>query len=177
MAISAQTTAGFSSLAPSGLDAASQVVLIGTMAVGGGIGSTAGGFKLLRLLILLSLLARYVKLLSVPSSAVIDIRIGDRQLGRDEALDALLLILLFGGTVLLSWLPFLIYGIAPLPALFEVVSALGTVGLSSGVSAPDLPGPLKLVLCADMLLGRLELVAWLLIFYPRTWFGQRRRFP
>lgn len=177
MAVSAQTTAGFSSLSPGELDAASQLVLIGTMAVGGGIGSTAGGFKLLRLVILYCLLVRYIKQVSAPASAVIDIRVGERKLGRDEALDALLLIGLFGGAVLISWMPFLAYDFSPLPALFEVVSALGTVGLSSGVSAPDLPGPLKLVLCADMLLGRLELVAWLLIFYPRTWFGQRRSFP
>ena len=177
LAFSAQTTAGFSSLEVGSLDAASQVVLIVSMAVGGSIGSTAGGFKLLRLVILFSLMARYIKLLSVPSNAVIDIRVGERHLGCDEALDALLLILLFGGAVVLSWLPFLLYGFAPLPALFEVVSALGTVGLSSGVSSPELPALLKLILCADMLLGRLELVAWLLILYPRTWFGQRRGFP
>jgi trk/ktr system potassium uptake protein len=177
MAISAQTTAGFSSLAPGDLDSASQWVLIIAMAVGGGIGSTAGGFKLMRLLILFSLLARYLKMVSTPTSAIIDIRLGARKLGRDEALDALLLIGLFGAAILLSWLPFLLYDFAPLPALFEVVSAMGTVGLSSGLSGPELPGLLKLVLCLDMLLGRLELMAWLLIIYPRTWFGQRRSFP
>jgi trk/ktr system potassium uptake protein len=177
MAVSAQTTAGFSSLAPGDLDSASLWVLIVAMAIGGGIGSTAGGIKLMRVLILFSLLTRYLKSVSAPTSAIIDIRLGAHKSGRDEALDALLLIGLFGTTVLLSWLPFLIYDFAPLPALFEVVSALGTVGLSSGLSGPELPGPLKLVLCFDMLLGRLELMAWLLIFYPRTWFGQCRSFP
>lgn len=177
MAVSAQTTAGFSSLAPADLDPASQLVLIGAMAVGGDVGSTAGGFKLIRLLILFSLLGRTLKKVSAPASAVIGFRVGDRTQGQDEALDALLLIGLFGTAVLLSWLPFLLYGFEPLPALFEVVSALGTVGLSSGLSGPELPDPLKLVLCVDMLLGRLELVAWLLIFYPRTWFGQHRSFP
>jgi len=177
MAVSAQTTAGFSSLAPADLDPASQLVLIGAMAVGGDVGSTAGGFKLIRLLILFSLLGRTLKKISAPASAVIGFRIGDRTPGQDEALDALQLIGFFGTAVLLSWLPFLLYGFEPLPALFEVVSALGTVGLSSGLSGPELPGPLKLVLCVDMLLGRLELLAWLLIFYPRTWFGQHRSFP
>lgn len=177
MAISAQTTAGFSTLASGDLSAASQLVLILAMAVGGGIGSTAGGFKILRLLILGGLLVRTVRRLSAPSRAVIDLRIGGRQLDLNQGLDALVLVLLFVTAVLLSWLVFLAYGCRPLASLFEVVSALGTVGLSSGLSAPDLPGPLKLVLCADMLLGRLELIAWLLVFYPRTWFGQRRSFP
>jgi len=177
MAISAQTTAGFSSLPVGDLDAASQVVLIAAMVVGGSLGSTAGGVKLLRLLILFSLLARYLRILSAPTRAVIPVRVGGRHLDQGEALDTLLLILLFGVVILISWLAFLGYGCAPLPALFEVVSALGTVGLSSGLSAPDLPAPLKLVLCVDMLMGRLELVAWLLVFYPRTWFGRRRSFP
>jgi trk system potassium uptake protein TrkH len=38
--------------------------------------------------------------------------------------------------------------------LFEAVSAFGTVGLSTGITA-DLPDPAKLVLVALMFLGRL----------------------
>jgi trk system potassium uptake protein TrkH len=88
--------------------------------------------------------------------------------------DALLIILLFIGVVFFSWLLFLIYGYAPLDALFEVVSATGTVGLSCGITGPSLPSSLKLTLCADMLLGRLEFVAWMVFFYYRTWFGRKR---
>jgi len=29
------------------------------------------------------------------------------------------------------------------------------------------------VLCADMLLGRLEIVCWLVALHPGTWFGKR----
>jgi len=64
-------------------------------------------------------------------------------------------------------------GYDPLDALFEVVSATGTVGLSTGITGPELPPLLKGVLCADMLMGRLEILAWLVILYPRTWFGNR----
>jgi trk system potassium uptake protein TrkH len=71
-------------------------------------------------------------------------------------------------------LPFAACGCDPLNSLFEVVSALGTVGLSAGISRPDLPTALKHVLCADMLLGRLEIIAWLVLLYPRTWLGRRR---
>ena len=39
-------------------------------------------------------------------------------------------------------------------ALFESVSAFGTVGLSTGITA-DLPAPAQLVLIALMFLGRL----------------------
>jgi trk system potassium uptake protein TrkH len=41
------------------------------------------------------------------------------------------------------------------------------------VAGPELAPALKLVLCADMLMGRLELVAVLVLLYPRTWIGRR----
>lgn len=174
MALSAQTTAGFSSLDPGLLDAGAKMTLILAMAMGGGVGSTAGGFKLLRLLILLGLLARCLKSLSVPPSAVVDQRLGRRRIEPNEVQDALMIILVFISVVFVSWVPFLVYGYAPLDALFEVVSATGTVGLSSGVTQASMPVFLKLVLCADMLLGRLEFVAWMVFFYHRTWFGRKR---
>ena len=174
MALSAQTTSGFSSLAPGTLDAGSKMTLILAMAMGGSVGSTAGGFKLLRVLILLGMLYRCVKSLSVPPNAVVKQRLGHRRIEPNEVQDALMIILMFIGVVFVSWVSFLIYGYAPLNALFEVVSATGTVGLSSGVTKASMPVFLKLVLCADMLLGRLEFVAWMVFFYHRTWFGRKR---
>jgi len=85
----------------------------------------------------------------------------------------MLLILLFVLVVALSWLPFVVMGYNPLDALFEVASATGTVGLTSGISSADLPSLLKAVLCVDMLMGRLEIIAWLVLLYRGTWFGRR----
>jgi trk system potassium uptake protein len=80
---------------------------------------------------------------------------------------------LFAATVVSSWLVFLLYGYPALDALFEVVSAVATVGLSTGITAPELPGLLKGVLGADMLLGRLEFVALLVVLLPGTWLGRK----
>jgi trk system potassium uptake protein TrkH len=85
----------------------------------------------------------------------------------------LLVVALFGAGVMLSWLPFLLAGHAPLDALLEVTSATGTVGLSTGITHASLAMPLKLVLIADMLLGRVEFVALLVVLWPRTWLGRR----
>ncbi len=174
MALSAQSTSGFSSIDVQSLDAGSKSVLILAMAMGGGVGSTAGGVKLLRLMILFGLLYRFLKSMSLPPDAVISQRLGKRRIQPNEVQDALMIILLFVGCSFLSWIPFLIYGYEPLDALFEVVSATGTVGLSAGITDAALPALLKLVLCADMLLGRLEFVAWMVFFYYRTWFGRKR---
>jgi trk system potassium uptake protein TrkH len=81
---------------------------------------------------------------------------------------------LFPVVILLSWLPFLAFGYDPLDALFEVVSAVGTVGLSTGIARPELEPLLKGVLCVDMWLGRLEILAILILFAPRTWIGRHR---
>nr|WP_282560194.1 potassium transporter TrkG [Motilimonas cestriensis] len=173
LAISAQSSAGFSSMPTEQLDAGSKLMLIFSMLIGGSAGSTAGGLKLLRLLIVISVLRLIILRTCLPKHAVVEPRLAGRRLGSDEIQVALLLMLLFVAVVALSWLPFVVMGYDPLDALFEVVSATGTVGLSVGVSSASLPPLLKGILCADMLLGRLEIMAWLVVIYPRTWFGRR----
>lgn len=75
--------------------------------------------------------------------------------------------------IVLSWLPFVAYGMDPLDALFEVTSATATCGLSAGVTSADLPETLKAVLMFDMLFGRLEIFALLVVLYPPSWLGHR----
>jgi trk system potassium uptake protein TrkH len=174
LAVSAQSTAGFSALPIASLDALPKGLLILSMAVGGSMGSTAGGIKLLRALVLLRLLQILLRRTAAPEHAVVDTRLGGRHILEQDMIHALLIIALFCLVVLISWLAFLAYGYPPLDALFDVVSAAGTVGLSTGVTSSNLPAFLKLVLCLDMLAGRLEIVALLVTLYPLTWIGRKR---
>ena len=171
---SAQTTAGFATVEIPELSAVSKLVLILSMIVGGGVGSTAGGFKVLRLLIALRSISLLVASTSLPPHALVTPRLGKEKLHAAEIEQALSLILTFVTLIALSWLAFLAAGYDPLDSLFEVVSATGTVGLSTGLTGPELPTMLKRVLCVDMLMGRLEIMAWLVLVYPRTWLGLRR---
>jgi len=175
MAFSAHSTAGFSSLDVGALDGGSKLVMTFAMAVGGSVGSTAGGIKVLRALILLRVLQAMFTRMRLPKHAVYEPRLGGRHIERDEIGEAVTIVALFVGTVLVSWLAFVVAGYDPLDSLFEVTSATGTVGLSTGITAPDLPAALKLVLCADMLLGRLELIALFVLLSPRTWLRGRRK--
>jgi trk/ktr system potassium uptake protein len=174
LAVSAQTTAGFSPLQIAGLDAFPKGLLIVAMSIGGSLGSTAGGIKLLRVLILLRLIMLMLRRAATSEHAVVEARLAGRRLEQEEIVRALLVIALFCTVVLCSWLVFLAYGYPPLDALFDVVSAAGTVGLSTGITSSDLPSLLKFVLCLDMLAGRLEIVALLVTLYPVTWFGRKR---
>jgi len=172
-AFSAQSTAGFSTLDISQLNAGAKLTLIFSMLLGGAAGSTAGGIKILRLLILVQFLYIFLQRASMPRQAVAEASLGRRRLETDEIQNALSIVFVFLASIAISWLVFVGMGHNPLDSLFEVVSAIGTVGLSTGISAPDLHPILKGVLCADMLLGRLEIIAWIVLFYPLTWIGRR----
>ncbi|MGD8926062.1 MAG: potassium transporter TrkG [Thioalkalispiraceae bacterium] len=173
MGFSAQTTTGFSTVSVAELDPVSKLIMIVSMLVGGGVGSSAGGFKLLRLLIFMRMLQIIINRSAMPPHAVSAPYLAGQKLESDDLLRAMQLILLFACIVFLSWLPFVAMGYDPLNSLFEVASACGTVGLSSGITRPELEPLLKAVLCFDMLAGRLEIIALLVVLYPRNWLGRR----
>jgi trk system potassium uptake protein TrkH len=173
LGLSAQTTTGFSDTNIEALGNASKLTLIIAMLVGGSTGSTAGGIKILRFLIVMRMFQLLVARTALPAHAILDPRLGDDYLESGEIEKALLLVLIFIGTVGLSWLPFLLAGYAPLDALLEVVSACSTTGLSSGITATSLDTSLKIVLIIDMLLGRVEFLAFIVFLYPRTWISLR----
>lgn len=173
MGLSAQSTTGFANTPVSALAPALKLVMIYSMLIGGCVGSTAGGIKVYRLLVLGRVLQNDMQRAAAGEHAVLTPRLGGNPLAEPDIHKALLVGALMPGTCLLSWLPFLLYGYDPLNALFEVVSAVGTVGLSSGVTSAALPAPLKAVLCFDMLAGRVEVLALLSLLYPHNWFGRR----
>jgi trk system potassium uptake protein TrkH len=173
-ALSAQSTAGFSSVDMGSIGDGAKLSLIVSMAIGGSMGSTAGGLKIIRLLVVIRLLSTIVKQAGAPPNAVSKAALGGRRLERREIEGVLCVFGAFIGLVALSWLPFVAMGFAPLDGLFEVVSAVATAGLSTGITDAQLHPLLKGVLCLDMLLGRLEILAWLVVFYPGTWLGLRK---
>lgn len=141
------------------------------------MGSTSGGIKLLRFLIVLYMIRLMIQRACASPHAVIEPWLGERRLEPDDVIRALLLIMLFAAIVFLSWMCFLVVGYDAMDSLFEVVSAVGTVGLSSGITSSDLPTWLKGVLCVDMLAGRLEIIALLVTLYPKTWVGRKGMMP
>lgn len=174
LTFSAQTTAGFSSQSVPELHAATQLALIGAMLVGGEAGSTAGGIKLLRLLILVRLFRLVLLRTSVPPASRLPPYVEGKPLKPQEIEATVAVTMGYVGVIAVSWVIFTAYGHEPLAALFEVVSATGTVGLSAGIVSADLATPLKVVLCIDMLMGRLETLAIFVLLTPSTWIGMKK---
>lgn len=174
LAMSAQSTTGFTTLDLNQIDDSAKLSIIISMLIGGGVGSTAGGIKLLRLLILLRLIQVVLQRTTMPSQAVYYPKLGGKIMEDTEIQRVFILIMLFIGVIILSWFVFLMYGYTPMNALFEVVSASATVGLSTGITAAEMPLLLKFVLSIDMLLGRLEIIALLVVLYLPNWIGKRK---
>lgn len=165
--LSALSTTGFSlgaAPAPSLM-----ILLIAAMAVGGSVGSTSGGLKVDRVRLLWRLVSQVILRLSTPSRAVITLRLDGEVVATDRVAFAAALLQVYLMTVFVLWIAFLLGGHAPLPALFDIVSAVSTVGLSTGVVGPDLSDPLKGLLVLAMLLGRLEFFGVIMLFLPQTW--------
>lgn len=173
LAFSAQTTSGFEATRVASLDHVSKLVLMVCMFVGGGMGSTAGGIKMARFIVLLQSVRYLLQRTRITRHAVLNVETGSGVFDQSETYGVAGLAALFLMVVLVSWLVFLSLGFDPLNSLFEIVSAVGTVGLSSGVTSGHLGLLPKSLLCVDMLMGRLEIVAILLLFYPGTWTGKR----
>lgn len=170
MSLSCQATTGFSTLDLAPLDPVSKLVMTLQMLLGGDTASAAGGIKMFRLIAMLRLARGAIARTALAPHAVIPTRAGEADLIRGTAT----VVTLFAVMLLLSWSLFLGAGIEPVDALYDCASALSICGASVGVASHALAWPLKLVLTVTMLVGRLEIVAILVLVYPRTWIGRRQ---
>jgi trk system potassium uptake protein TrkH len=142
--------------------------------LGGCSGSTAGGIKAYRFIILFALLGNGLRRLVYPNS-VHTVRYGDRPV--DDAMQrAVVLFIAFFfviwgvGTVLLAatGLDFLTSTSGVLTAMTNVGPGLGDVIGPAGNFAP-LPDTAKWILSLAMLLGRMEILTVLVVFTPFFW--------
>ena len=140
-------TAGFDSVGTGALDETSKLLTMMLMFIGGGSGSTAGGIKVTTFALL-----GWVMWAEVRGDR--DVNVFNRRVPTDVQRKALTVALLAVGGVILSTMLLLVLSPFPLEAvLFESVSALGTVGLSTGITG-TLPDPARLVVTLLMFVGR-----------------------
>jgi len=142
-------TAGFSALDTASLTEASMFVVMALMFIGGASGSTAGGIKVNTFSVLL------VAILSTargrPSAEAFGRRIPHILIYRALSVALLSLAVLF---LVALGLELTASGRSFVEVLFESVSALGTVGASTGIT-PDLPDASQAILILAMFVGRL----------------------
>ncbi|MBN1141538.1 MAG: TrkH family potassium uptake protein, partial [Deltaproteobacteria bacterium] len=158
--VSALSTTGFTTTDCGSWSGLGWLVLIVLMVIGGGAGSTAGGLKQYRIYALYRGLLWEFRRALLPRNTVTapDIWVGescrflsDADLRQTAGYVFLYLITMLGGTAILAG-----YGHPLQESLFEFASALGTVGLSAGITTAAAPDGLLWTQTAGMILGRLE---------------------
>lgn len=173
------TTTGFESAgwadarAWSGMDAP-WLILLGLAMIGGGVATTAGGVKLLRVYALYKLGRRELDRLSDPSS-VGGGGTAARRMRGEGAFIAFVFFMLFALSLGVVNLVLALFGIPFERALVLSVAALTTTGPMASVSQlsdvgwSSLAPGAKAVLAAAMILGRLETLALLAFLLPTAW--------
>ena len=140
-------TAGFNTVDLPAMSSASLSVMILLMLIGGSPGSTAGGMKTTTLAVLLANAAATFR--QRDSAQLFGRRVDCGAVKTAATILTMYLALFFGGGVFIS-----VYENLPLSScLYEAASAVGTVGLTLGIT-PQLHIPSQMVLIALMYLGR-----------------------
>ena len=140
-------TAGFNTVTLSAMSGASQGVMILLMLIGGSPGSTAGGMKTTTLAVLAANAAATFR--RRESAQFFGRRVDCGAVKTAATILMMYLALFFGGAAFIS-----VYENLPLSAcLYETASAVGTVGLTLGIT-PQLRIPSQMVLITLMYLGR-----------------------
>jgi Trk-type K+ transport system membrane component len=139
---------GLNSIDTGAMDPGTWIGMNMLMFIGGASASTAGGIKIGTAVVLF-----YIVLTEIRGDAAVNV--GNRRLPRSMQRQALTILTIYSLVVIGALL--LLRFTTPFSTdqiLFEVISAAGTVGLSTGITA-DLPEHAKFLLSLLMLFGRL----------------------
>lgn len=162
-AVSAYTTVGFQSGNLGSSTPSYKILLLIYSAIGGTAFSTAGGIKILRIVIATKVLSMEADTLARPSGYTPSRKLGKYTLNEQLIRRTMATITAFTITyILLVAIVILVYPdlYRVEDVLFEVGSAIFNIGLSTGITSASAPIIVKLVLIAGMIMGRLEVLVF-----------------
>lgn len=152
------------------------LILAGLAVIGGGVATTAGGVKLLRVYALFRHGEREIERLVHPNS-VGGAGAEARRLRRQGAQMAWIFFMLFALSIAVTMLALSLAGLDFVAATTFAVASLSTTGPLASVTAgtplswAELDGAARAVLAAAMVLGRLETLAIIALLNPEFWRG------
>ena len=138
-------------------------------------GSTGGGIKLIRSLVMLKAAKRELTRIVHPR-AVVPVTLGGALVSNQVIFSVLAFMLIYGGVMVAATLLLLFTGLDIVSAFTAVVACINNTGPGLGQVGPagnyqGLSDLQTWVCSAVMLLGRLELLAVLVLFTPQFWRG------
>ena len=170
---SIMTTTGFSTVDYEQWPSFSKLILFFLMFIGGSAGSTAGGMKVIRIMIILKLIKREVSKIFHPR-ALIPIKVGGKVvsnevIARINSFLALHLVIFVIGVLVVS-----LEGVDMISSISSVAATINNIGPGFGAVGPTMTFAdysifTKLFLSLVMLLGRLEHFTIIALLVPKTW--------
>ncbi|MBC8570014.1 TrkH family potassium uptake protein [Zongyangia hominis] len=170
---SIMTTTGFATTDFNLWPEFSKCILLLLMIVGACAGSTGGGIKVSRLLLLIKSMRMERKRILHPRSVSV-ISLDQKPISDETMRGVTLFMTAYFFTAALSFLIVSLDNMGLETSLSAVLACINNIG-----PGLDIVGPMgnyaafsplsKLVLCADMLLGRLEIIPLLMLFAPSAW--------
>jgi len=173
--ISLITTTGFGTvdISTNYFPTMSKLIFLVLMVIGGCVGSTGGGIKVMRIGILIKMMTRQIRRLIYGPAAVNPVVVDGDVIGQEEIrrvaalFFAWVMLLFIGGAITAILAP----KFGPAEAASGMFSALGNIGpcFIPAADFPTLNPFVKITYIFGMLAGRLEILPVLLLFSPRTW--------
>lgn len=170
-AVSMATTTGFATDSFYLWPAPLAVMLILSSFVGGSAGSTGGGMKVIRILLLIKQGMRELKRLVHPNAHLV-VKVGGVSLS-EKVIEAVWgFFATYVAVFIVTMMLLMMMGLDQVSAFSAVVAALNNLGPGLGEVGPNfssISDPAKWLLCFTMLLGRLEIFTLLVLFTPVFW--------
>ena len=170
---SIMTTTGFATVDFNQWPTLSKTLLVVLMVLGACAGSTGGGIKVARAVVLTKAGHRNIKRMLRPRS-VAQVHIDGQLASEDMIQNAYSYLSAYCAIILLSMLLIAIDGFSLETNITAVLACLNNIGPGLDMVGPTgnfshFSGFSKLVLSFDMLVGRLEIFPMLLLFVPSAW--------
>ncbi len=149
------------------------MIIFFAMFLGGSTGSTAGGIKMARHLVLFKNIKRLLHQLRWPN-AIMHLKLNKNLVSEENNRTIISFIVLYMVVFVIGTVFIISQGVDAATASSSVATCMAGIGPGIGTVGPasnffHLPEAVKIVLAFLMLLGRLEIYTFLILIYPDSW--------
>jgi len=172
--VSIATSTGFTiqDLTTTWFSPGTRQVLLTLMLIGGCVGSTAGGLKVLRMSVLGSVMHHRLRTILGSRLEVMPRQLGRHRLDRAEIDQTISVVVAWGLFLWVGWMLATLVGrLDGWASLSGMISALGNIGphyIQPAVNA-SLSSGIKTMYALAMIAGRLEIIPLIILFSRKTW--------
>ena len=170
---SLMTTTGFGTVDYDTWPATAKLILLFLFVAGGCAGSTAGGLKQIRILLLWKKMGRVIQSFLRPQ-AIYTVKLSGQMVPQDIVFNVAIFFFIYVGALTVGSIALSFFTADMTTAVSAAFSAVGNIGPGFSAVGPattfaGLPDPAKTILALLMLIGRLEFYTVLVVLMPTFW--------